>query len=169
MKWQKYGTNSELDLMVDSDNINNRCKMAEQGYGLDKLIDDECYDVYEACTLSSFWPEFCADNWKTLINHKYPDIRAAVAEQRYSLDTLIDDEHWLVRSAVAEQGYGLIKLIHDTHRCVRYIVAEQGYGLNKLINDDSRYVRNAVKNYLNENNYKSIDDWVNQNQDKIYY
>ena len=39
--WTPYGTDPELDKQVDSDNYYVRAVAANQGYGLDKLINDE--------------------------------------------------------------------------------------------------------------------------------
>lgn len=67
-----------------------RAEVAEQGYGLDVLINDE--DAF---------------------------VRATVAQQGYGLDILIKDKLERVRAAVAEQGYGLNFLIHDNSYIVR--------------------------------------------------
>lgn len=37
----KYGTDPKLDKLIDSNNWEDRANAAEQGYGLDKLINDE--------------------------------------------------------------------------------------------------------------------------------
>ena len=50
-----------------------KLEVANQGYGLDKLINDED-----------------------------PNVRAAVAKQGYGLDILINDESWYVREIVLE-------------------------------------------------------------------
>lgn len=46
---QKYGTNPELDKMVDSEDLEVRKKVAEQGYGWDILINDKEKEVRDAC------------------------------------------------------------------------------------------------------------------------
>ena len=43
-----YGTDPEKDKMVKSDDWEDRLEMAEQGYGLDILVNDKDYDVQEA-------------------------------------------------------------------------------------------------------------------------
>lgn len=96
-----------------------RLAVAEQGYGLDILVYDECWMV-----------------------------RRAVAEQGYGLDVLINDKDWRVRMEVAGQGYGLDILIHDEIDLVRYIVAKQGYGPDVLIHDDNYNVRETAKTML---------------------
>ena len=131
---KKYGTDPELDKLVDSDDFEDRIKAAEQDYGLDKLINDENLDV-----------------------------RKAVAEQCYGLNKLIYDKAWLVRREVARQGYGLNRLIYDNDWHVRKAVAWQGYGLNTLITDRDSSVIDAVDDYLREHNYKSVFDWAKDN------
>ena len=88
-----YGTDPEKDKMVKSNNWGNRLIIAEEGYGLNVLINDEVYYV-----------------------------REAVAKQGYGLDILIEDKDWRVRAAVAEQGYGLDILINDENWRVRKVV-----------------------------------------------
>lgn len=46
--WTPYGTDPKLDKKVDSDDIDVRKAIARQGYGLDKLINDENLWVCEA-------------------------------------------------------------------------------------------------------------------------
>jgi len=71
--FRPYGTNEELDELVDSKDWTDRREVARQGYGLDKLIDDE-----------SIW------------------VREAVAKQGYGLDKLVNDEERCVREAVKD-------------------------------------------------------------------
>lgn len=137
--WTPYGTNPELDKLVDSNYWEDRYSAAKQGYGLDELVNDE-----------------------------EKDVRWAVAKQGYGLDKLVNDEEWSVRQAVTFQGYSLDKLINDGDWRVRAAVAKQGYGLNRLINDEDFVVREAVQNYLKENGYKSLDAWAKANPDKVY-
>ena len=82
--WEPYGTDPNIDVFVDSNNFIARKSAAEQGYGLDKLIND-------------------SDS----------QIRTIVAEQGYGLDILANDVSTDVREAVAKQGYGLNKLFYD--------------------------------------------------------
>ena len=138
-KWTPYGTDTELDKLVYSNFWGDRLEAAEQGYGLDKLINDEHWDV-----------------------------REAVAKQGYGLDKLVNDEYYSVRKAVAKQGYGLDKLVNDESYEVRVVVAKHGYGLDKLVNDEDEDVREAVQEYLKDNSYKSISDWIKANPDKVY-
>ena len=70
-KFIPYGTDSEKDKMVKSDNWRDRLEMAKQGYGLEVLINDEDWSV-----------------------------RTAVARQGYGLDVLINDENLYVQEAV---------------------------------------------------------------------
>ena len=128
-KFIPYGTDPEKDKMVKSGDWEDRLEMAEEGYGLDVLINDEDWIV-----------------------------RRAVAKQGYGLGILVNDEDYDVRAAVAEQGYGLDVLINDEVYDVRAAVAEQGYGLDILINDKHWIVQEAVKNYLTSHNL-TLEQW----------
>ena len=112
-------TKEKLEQMLKSEDWRVRLAVAEQGYGLDILVNDE--------------------NWR---------IRKVIAEQGYRLDILINDNDSDVRMAVAEQGYGLDILINDEDWLVRLIVAEQGHELEKLINDEDLNVRKVAKQML---------------------
>lgn len=125
-----YGSDEKKDLEVMSTNSNNRKAVAEEGYGLDKLI----YDYHEQVRCAVADHGYGLD---ILINDKDWGVRATVAEQGYGLDVLIHDETFYVRATVAEQGYGLNILVKDPDPEVRVAVAKQGYGLNILVNDKS--------------------------------
>ena len=43
---KNYGTDPKLDELVDSGNLEARVKAAEQGYGLDKLINDKNFGIH---------------------------------------------------------------------------------------------------------------------------
>lgn len=178
--WTPYGTDPELDEEINSGDWVVRRKVASQGYGLDKLINDEHDDVrYEVVKQGYGLDIFINDkDWliralvayqgyglDKLVNDRVSNVRYAVAEQGYGLDILINDEEWTVREAVAKQGYGLDILINDKNEFVRVKVAHQGYGLDKLINDKNYRVRCEVKNYLKENKL-TLKQWIVQNSDK---
>ena len=91
----QYGSNEKLDRQVNSD---ARSTIAEQGYGLDKLINDK--------------------------NHI---VRMAVAKHGYGLDRLVNDKSANVRVEVAKQGYGLDILINDKCEDVLRELIKQGY------------------------------------------
>lgn len=101
--------------------------VAKAGYGLDKLIKDDCEEV-----------------------------RCEVARQKYGLDMLVKDRSSLVRIVVAETGYGLDKLIKDRHFRVRRTVAEMGYGLEELVNDPDYRVRSAALYELKKREPKRV-------------
>lgn len=143
---QNYGINPQLDKLVDSENVGDRLKMAEQGYGIDKLINDEDILVQQMCLTSDNWSEFCIKNWETLINHKLSTVRVSIAKYGYGLNILINDTSWRVRNAVATYGYGL----------------------NILINDINRNVSHTAYNYLKQHNYKSINDWSIENPNMVH-
>ncbi len=159
--WTPYGTDLKLDELVNSDNWEIRRDAAKQGYGLNKLIHDKYWDVRYAVAEQGYGLDI-------LINDSNTFVRIAVARQGYGLDKLIYDKYSYVREIVAEQGYSLNKLITDEDYIVRWTVAEQGYGLDKLIKDKNPYVRKAVKKYLKENGYKSLNAWAKANPDKVH-
>lgn len=130
---QGYG----LDKLVDDEFYPVRCFAAEHGYGLDKLINDEEIFVRGSVATQGY-------RLDKLINDESGFVRAYVARQGYGLDKLVDDGDSYVRAAVAEQGYGLDKLVHDDAVRVRDAVAKQGYGLDILIDDDNLDVRMTV-------------------------
>ncbi|MBQ4031515.1 MAG: hypothetical protein II625_07145 [Bacilli bacterium] len=130
---QGYG----LDKLVNDENYEVRIAVAEQGYGLDILINDKYISVRMAVAEQGYGLD-------KLINDKDEDIRKIVVKQGYGLDKLINDENYKVRKAVAEQGYGLDILINDEYVSVRMAVAKQGYGLDKLVYDENYEVRKAV-------------------------
>ena len=140
-KFIPYGTDPKKDKMVKSDDWEDRLKMAEEGYGLDILINDKRWVVREAVAEQGYGLDI-------LINDKHWEVRAAVAEQGYGLDILVNDKDWRVRATVAEQGYGLDILINDKDWYIRTVVAEQGYGLDILVNDEDLKVQEAVKKYI---------------------
>jgi uncharacterized protein YcgL (UPF0745 family) len=139
--WQKYGTNPELDKLVDSDNIIDKINAVKQGYGLDILINDE--------------------DWK---------VRKAVANQGYGLDILINDEDADVRKAVASQGYRFDILINDEDADVRKACYKHD-DWYEWVNDnielllDCKYedVCNAFINNINNINNIKNTDWLDEN------
>lgn len=66
-----YGSFEDTDKLVDSENVNDRIRMAKMGYGVDKLKDD-------------------AD----------PRVRAAVASNGFYSSQFINDSSLFVRSSV---------------------------------------------------------------------
>ena len=72
-----YGAFSDTDALVDSENVEDRLRMARWGYGLDKLKDD-----------------------------KDPRVREEVAKKGYYCTTLIKDSHLAVRSAAKQYLLG---------------------------------------------------------------
>ena len=158
-KFKPYGTDSEKDNIVKSNYWVNRLKMAEEGYGLNILVNDEDWHVRRAVANQGYGLDI-------LINDEDWRVREAVAKQGYGLDILINDEDWKVREAVAKQGYGLDILINDKDWKVRAAVANQGYGLDILINDKDWKVQKAVLDYFKENNL-TLAEWCNQNNKEI--
>ena len=79
-----YGTDPEMDKLVDSKSYFDRSFAVYKRYALYILVNDSDYRV-----------------------------RIRVAQDDYKLDKLVNDENNNVRIAVAERGYGLDKLIND--------------------------------------------------------
>ncbi len=136
---QGYG----LDALINDEDHWVRAAVAKQGYGLDILIHDEDCLVRQAVAEQGYGLDI-------LINDEDSDVRTAVAEQGYGLDVLINDAYSWVRATVARQGYGLDILINDKNSAVRTIVAEQGYGLHILIRDENDYVRYVAQEMLKQ-------------------
>lgn len=124
--------------LICSENWYVRRATAEQGYGLDVLIQDEVCYVRAAVAEQGYGLDI-------LVHDRDWYVRRAVAAQGYGLDILIYDDDCNVRKAVAKQGYGLDVLIHDENGGIRRIVAEQGYGLNVLLYDTNHLVREAAE------------------------
>ena len=137
----EYGTETENDKLVDSEDWTARCKAAEQGYGLDVLVYDERWEV-----------------------------RCAVAKQGRDkdLDILVQDKNSFVRKTVAEYGRDkdLDVLVHDKSDVVCAEVARQGRPQDLIIleNDDSNFVRKAVRDYKAEH-----PDWNKPKENKQKY
>lgn len=177
-----YGSNPELDRLVDDDNWMVRVKAVFQDYGLDKLIDDEDYRVRGAVAKRGYgldrlvndesdhvraqvaYKDYRLDK---LVNDDSANVREVVAFQGYGLDKLINDEDSVVREFVAKiHGYGLNRLVDDEHFLVRLAVAKRGYGLDKLASDEEYDVRQAVQDSLEASGYVVLDDWIKDNPDK---
>lgn len=123
--------------LVDSASERDRCKAAERGLGLDKLVSDE----------SCYVRAYVAENGyglETLLRDESAVVRRVVARKGYGLDVLVDDPDEDVRRLVARNGFMLDKLAHDESILVRCDVAEQGYALEILAHDESPAVRCAV-------------------------
>ena len=173
--WAKdNGVDIDLDEWVHSDDWIKRYEVARQGYRLDIFVYDEnkevrtaVYDYLKEHSYKSIF-DWAKDNNISIDIDKWLNSddwtkRYAVAKQGYGLDKLVNDENWEIREVVAIKGYGLDKLVNDEYCSIRIIVAKQGYGLEKLVYDDNWQVRDAVTDYLNEHNYKSVFEWAKDN------
>ena len=140
-----------LDILINARNSNVRGVIAQQGYGLNKLVYDGCWLVRGHVANQSYGLDI-------LVNDEHWAVREAVAEQRYGLDKLIHDVDWRVRKAVAKQGYGLNLLVNDSHEYVRVTIALQGYGLDKLLNDKTDWVVDNARTWLEDNNL-TLEQW----------
>ncbi len=135
--WTPYGTDDKKDMKVDSANYEDRVQIASKNYGLDKLVYDRDPYVRRQVAEQGFGLDI-------LINDGNYKVREMVAEQGYGLDKLVYDEHEAVRMAVAEHGYRLDILFNDISYLVRSIVAEKGYRLDELVHDSDMTVREEV-------------------------
>lgn len=148
---EKYG----LDRLVKDKSPFVRKVVAEQGYGLDELLNDSSDLVREEIAKQGYGLD-------KLVNDPSYSVRCTVASIGYGLDKLINDKEWVVRLSVANQKYGLDKLVNDEEWLVREAVAKQGYGLDKLIKDKCSNVRYAVamQGY-------GLDKLINDNDDFV--
>lgn len=131
-------TQKQLQRMLTSKKNTERRECARAGCGLDKLVDDEDFEVrYIVATEHRYGLDKLAqdEDWR---------MRKTVADIGEHLEELSNDPEWRVRVAVAEQGYGLDKLADDESHWVRAAVARQDYALEVLVNDPDHYVREAV-------------------------
>lgn len=80
---------------------------------------------------------------KELYKLSYNEKKYYIEKDKY-LNIFIDDKDWSVRCTVAQQGYGL----------------------DKLFNDKNNDVRLTVQEYLDNQEYISIENWVAKNTDK---
>ncbi len=88
--------------------------------------------------------QYFVNNQEYLLQ-KFWYCKKALADQGLCLDKLIYDKDPDVRTAVARQRYGLHVLIHDKDPWVRAMVAEQGYKLETLAHDPNWYVRDVAR------------------------
>lgn len=107
----KYNVDVNEERAIDqvfhfTDDDELRAAVAEQGYGLDKLVHDDAVIVRDAVAKQGYGLDI-------LIDDNNRDVRMTVAHQCYGLDKLINDDYWGVRAEIANRGYGLDKLIHD--------------------------------------------------------
>ena len=157
-----YGTNPELDKLVDSADYNDRISAANQSYGLDMLVNDTDWGIKTLVAANcngnkDILTKLCSDNeW---------NVRAAVAKYSQGnpdiLNRLVSDTSETVRAAVAANCKGnmdiLNRLVNDDDKWVRSAVAESCFGnidiLNILVNDNSEWVRKSVADYCLGNPY----------------
>ena len=180
METKEY-TQKQLEEMANDYNSyyneKNRVKAAEQGYALEKLVDDESVWVREevAKAAGKLGREDLLDK---LVNDESYCVREAVAEQGYGLDRLVDDEHYWVRVIVVIQASKLgktdllEKLSKDKNYEVRTAVAKQGYALDKLVKDRSMQVREVAIEVAISQKYKldNLDKLAdNKNEDVLEF
>ena len=138
-----------LDMLINDEDYEVRCKVAKQGYGLDILVNDKNWRVRCEVVRQGYGLDI-------LVNDESRGVRCEVVRQGYGLDILVNDKDWGVRCEVARQGYGLDILVNDKNYTVRQEVAKQGYGLDRLINDEDVDVR-----------YVALETLVKQNEELL--
>ena len=69
-----YGAFKDTDALVDSENVEDRIRMAKWGYGLDKLKDDKDYRVRMEVARQGYYTHI-------LINDPHPEVRKAALEK----------------------------------------------------------------------------------------
>ena len=85
-------TEEDILSFIKDTNVIVRMAVANQGFGLDTLINDESWEVRMAVANQGFGLD-------VLVNDKGGYVRKAVANQGFGLDILINDEVWMVRRA----------------------------------------------------------------------
>lgn len=148
---KQYGTDPELDKLVNSDDYKERIEAAEKGYALDKLTNDSDEVVRNAAYyyLNEHkyrsvidWAkdnniEIDIDEW---LNSDNCFKRCEVAKYGYGLDILINDENYHVREVIAKHYYKLDKLVYDKNLITRLTMAKQRYRFDILVNDEYPYI-----------------------------
>ncbi len=69
-----YGSFSDTDALVDSENVEDRIRMAKMGYGVDKLVNDPDPRVRVEVAKGGYFTQ-------ELLKDESPEVRAAV--QKY--------------------------------------------------------------------------------------
>ena len=69
-----YGSFSDTDALVDSENVEDRIRMAKMGYGVDKLVNDPAPRVRVEVAKGGYFTQ-------ELLKDESPEVRAAV--QKY--------------------------------------------------------------------------------------
>ncbi len=69
-----YGAFKDTDALVDSENVEDRIRMAKWGYGLDKLKDDKDYRVRMEVARQGYYTHI-------LINDPHPEVRKAALKR----------------------------------------------------------------------------------------
>lgn len=156
----KYGRGSDLDQLVNDDDINVVIAVADRGRdkNLDKLVGYEDEEVRAVVAEQGRDKDLdrLVDDTSTYVRE-----RVATVGRDKDLDILVDDPELGVRYYVAKQGRDkdLDVLVNDPDEDVRVAVAEMGRDkdLGKLVNDKDPDVRKAAEDALEKNRGKSSD------------
>ena len=161
MEFRKYGTDPEMDKLVDSKVSFDRLEAAQQGYALDELVGDtnawvrmavaeqgRPQDLKALENDSDFTVKAVVRNYK----ETHPEWSDTYNEEytKYGtdekMDALVDSLDWKVRAEAVKQRYGLDVLVYDENPNIRIMVAELGIVdlLNELVEDEHYAVRREV-------------------------
>ena len=159
MEFRNYGSDPEMDKLVDSSNLADRVNAARQGYGLDELVWDNNEFVRLAVTMQGRQQDLetlAVIDAVQKVCERGSSARENVVHildinnSKYSrlLDWFVNYENFGVRAAVARHGRDkdLDVLVHDKSDWVRCVVAQQGRDkdLDLLVYDERDWVRCVV-------------------------
>ncbi len=181
----------DIDEWLYSDNLRKRLEVAKFGYHLEILINDKNNNVNYI--INKYLKEHNYESifdWANDNNIKL-DIdewlnsdnlykRLEVVKKGYYLDILSHDINVIIRVKVdeylKEHNYkSVIDWAKDNNVEIdinewvqgsynqKIQVAKAGYKLDILILDENETIRNTAQNYLKDHNYKSIQDWIKEN------
>lgn len=166
MKYTPYGTDMEYDGKVRDSYMPSRIKMANYGYGLDKLVGDPLSYVREAVArwFKQTEAELDMDILNTLANDKSPEVLIALVESCHKCPDILEkvannNDYVTVKAALARVGYRPDYLYETAIAANELIVlaelARNGYMVDELIHYEcpdkeiySGEVKDAAKEYF---------------------
>lgn len=166
MKYTPYGTDMVYDGKVRDSYMPSRIKMANSGYGLDKLVGDPLSYVREAVArwFKQTDAELDMDILNTLADDKSPEVLIALVESCHNCPDIIEkvansNNYVTVKAALARVGYRPDYLYETAIAANELIVlaelARNGYMVDELIHYEcpdkeiySGEVKDAAKEYF---------------------
>ncbi len=153
---KNYGTDPELDKLVNSENYEDRIEAAEQGYALDRLLFDEDIDVFEAVL-----DYLSTNNYRSIFNWAKDNNIDLDIEEWFNSD------NWFKLNEVAKYGYKLDKLIYykdyTVHMTVINYLKDYNY---KSIFDWAK--DNNINMNIDIDELLSSEDWRKREQAAMY-